>query len=551
MPNNPKKYHPFPKISLPDRTWPQQHLSSAPVWCSVDLRDGNQALINPMTMDQKLRLFKLLCDLGFKEIEVGFPAASTVEYQFVRRLIEENLIPDDVHIQVLTQAREHLINTTIESIQGAPNSIVHLYNSTSVAQRRDVFKKSKEEIIDIALQGVRWIKAALAKSDVRPVLEYSPESFTGTELDYSLDICNRVIDEWDPDGPMIINLPATVELCMPNVYADMIEYASRHLHRRDQVILSCHTHNDRGTGTAATELALLAGAQRVEGTLFGNGERTGNLDIVTVALNMLTHGIDPKLDLSDLPYIMGITDACTNLPVHERHPYAGSLVFTAFSGSHQDAINKGMAAHSLQKDPKWEVPYLSIDPSDIGKSYEAIIRINSQSGKGGVAYILEQEFQCALPKAMHVEVSKLVQRVAEVTEKEVDPQQIWSIFSESYLELDHPLSFGHFKMHSDTQQQTTCTLDLHYQGQPHQLSGTGNGPIDACKQALLTILPDFSIASYHEHSLSSGSESNAICYIQVQQDGRSWFGVGIDPNITTASVRALLSALNRLAAHSE
>ena len=418
------KYRPFPQIDLPDRAWPNRTIDRAPIWCSVDLRDGNQALINPMNLEQKLSMFSLLVDIGFKEIEVGFPSAAAVEYDFTRTLIDNGLIPEGVYPQVLTQAREHLIRRTFQAIEGTPQAIVHLYNSTSELQRRVVFRKDRAAIRQIAVDGTRLVRELADRTDTDVVYEYSPESFTGTELDYVVEVCDAVIEAWDPspDRRIIINLPATVELATPNVHADQIEWFLRNVQRRDSIILSLHTHNDRGTGVAATELGMLAGGERVEGTLFGNGERTGNVDIVTVALNLYTQGVDPGLDLSDLGRLIGISDACTELPIDARHPYAGELVFTAFSGSHQDAINKGMTA---QGDGLWEVPYLPIDPTDIGRSYQAIIRINSQSGKGGVAYVMEAEFGCQLPKTMQPEMGEVVQELTDRSGREVNAAEIW------------------------------------------------------------------------------------------------------------------------------
>ena len=444
------KYRPFPQIDLPDRAWPNRTIDRAPIWCSVDLRDGNQALINPMNLEQKLSMFSLLVDIGFKEIEVGFPSAAAVEFDFTRTLIDNGLIPEGVYPQVLTQARDHLIRRTFQAIEGTPQAIVHLYNSTSELQRRVVFRKDRAAIRQIAVDGTRLVRELADRTDTDVVYEYSPESFTGTELDYVVEVCDAVIEAWDPspDRRIIINLPATVELATPNVHADQIEWFLRNVQRRDSIILSLHTHNDRGTGVAATELGMLAGGERVEGTLFGNGERTGNVDIVTVALNLYTQGVDPGLDLSDLGRLIGISDACTELPIDARHPYAGELVFTAFSGSHQDAINKGMTA---QGDGLWEVPYLPLDPTDIGRSYQAIIRINSQSGKGGVAYVMEAEFGCQLPKTMQPEVGEVVQELTDRTGREVNAAEIWEAFRREYLEADQPIRFIDYAISSDPQ----------------------------------------------------------------------------------------------------
>ena len=444
------KYRPFPQIDLPDRAWPNRTIDRAPIWCSVDLRDGNQALINPMNLEQKLSMFSLLVDIGFKEIEVGFPSAAAVEFDFTRTLIDNGLIPEGVYPQVLTQARDHLIRRTFQAIEGTPQAIVHLYNSTSELQRRVVFRKDRAAIRQIAVDGTRLVRELADQTDTDVVYEYSPESFTGTELDYVVEVCDAVIEAWDPspERRIIINLPATVELATPNVHADQIEWFLRNVQRRDSIILSLHTHNDRGTGVAATELGMLAGGERVEGTLFGNGERTGNVDIVTVALNLYTQGVDPGLDLSDLGRLIGISDACTELPIDARHPYAGELVFTAFSGSHQDAINKGMTA---QGDGLWEVPYLPLDPTDIGRSYQAIIRINSQSGKGGVAYVMEAEFGCQLPKTMQPEVGEVVQALTDRTGREVNAAEIWNAFRQEYLEADQPIRFIDYAISSDPQ----------------------------------------------------------------------------------------------------
>ncbi|MEK9727500.1 MAG: 2-isopropylmalate synthase [Candidatus Margulisiibacteriota bacterium] len=537
------KYKALLPIQLHKRTWPSKTLTKAPIWCSVDLRDGNQALVNPMTIQQKIHFFNYLVSIGFKHIEVGFPSASSVEYEFVRHIIENNLIPDDVSIQVLTQAREHLIEKTMAAIEGAPSAIVHLYNSTSTAQRKYVFQKSKEEIIDIALYGVELIKKYLTPSHPSILLEYSPESFTGTEIDFSIDICNRVIDSWNISSPIIINLPATVELFMPNVYADLIEYASTHLHRRDEVILSVHTHNDRGTCTAATELALLAGADRVEGTLFGNGERTGNLDITTVALNLYMHGINPKLDVFNLNQMSEVYESCTGMTIPPRHPYAGELVFTAFSGSHQDAIKKGMAAYN--SNDIWDIPYLTIDPNDIGKEYQAIIRINSQSGKGGVAYILENEYQCIIPKRMQPTVAQFIQSSAESSGTEISSQKVWDIFNNEFINRDEKLKLTKIRTELTEDGQVNSELHLNYNNEAFVFKATGNGPIDASKKALVSLFPDITIDAYSEHSLSQGSDSQAICYLTVSFKDITYHGVGIDTNITLASVKALFSAINR------
>ena len=542
------KYRPFPQIDLPDRAWPNRTIDRAPIWCSVDLRDGNQALINPMNLEQKLSMFSLLVDIGFKEIEVGFPSAAAVEFDFTRTLIDNGLIPEGVYPQVLTQARDHLIRRTFQAIEGTPQAIVHLYNSTSELQRRVVFRKDRAAIRQIAVDGTRLVRELADRTDTDVVYEYSPESFTGTELDYVVEVCDAVIEAWDPspDRRIIINLPATVELATPNVHADQIEWFLRNVQRRDSIILSLHTHNDRGTGVAATELGMLAGGERVEGTLFGNGERTGNVDIVTVALNLYTQGVDPGLDLSDLGRLIGISDACTELPIDARHPYAGELVYTAFSGSHQDAINKGMTA---QGEGLWEVPYLPIDPTDVGRSYQAIIRINSQSGKGGVAYVMEAEFGCQLPKTMQPEVGEVVQALTDRTGREVNAAEIWNAFRQEYLEADQPIRFLDYAISSDPQDSSRMNgrLTVEIEGRETELTGSGNGPIDALKGALGEAgWGDFKLTHYSEHALGQGTDSTAIAYIQVvRDDGTQRFGAGTHPNIAKASALALISALNR------
>jgi 2-isopropylmalate synthase len=517
----------------------------------VDLRDGNQALAQPMSVEEKLEYFALLTRIGFKEIEVGFPSASQIEFDFTRRLIEGNLIPDDVAIQVLCQCREDLIARTLESLRGAKSAIFHLYNSTSPAQRRHVFGLDKPEIVKIAVRAVEQVKRdgrSLIAGGTRLRQEYSPESFTSTEMEFALEICEAVSDVWQPtpDDKIILNLPATVEYTTPNVHADQIEWMCRHLSRRDSTIVSLHTHNDRGTGTAATELALLAGADRVEGTLFGNGERTGNLDIVTVALNLHTHGIDPGLDFSDINGIREVYERCTGLDVPPRQPYAGELVFTAFSGSHQDAIKKSWA--NQKPGAPWDVLYIPIDPADIGRSYKAIIRINSQSGKGGVAYILEKEFGFQLPKTMHKEIGRLVNDLADTKGAELTPADILAIFRREYI--DQPgarLALQHFKT-AERDSTVKCEAGILIDGQPHRLSGSGNGPIDAFVRALAgTSLPKIDVASYSEHSLGRGAEARAVSYIQVKADrGHAFYGAGIDTNIELASIKAIVSAINRV-----
>jgi len=543
------KYVTFPPVTLPDRQWPNRTLTRAPIWCSVDLRDGNQALAQPMSVEEKLEYFDLLVRIGFKEIEVGFPSASQIEFDFTRRLIEEKRIPDGVAIQVLCQCREDLITRTLEAIRGAKTVIFHLYNSTSPAQRRYVFGLERPDIVKIATAAVAQLKRdgrALIEAGTRLRLEYSPESFTSTELEFALEICEAVSDVWQPtaEDKIILNLPATVEYATPNVHADQIEWMCRRLRRRDATIVSLHTHNDRGTGVAATELALLAGADRVEGTLFGNGERTGNLDIVTAALNLYTHGIHPGLDLSDINAIRDVYERCTRLEVPPRAPYAGELVFTAFSGSHQDAIKKSWAQR--KPDAPWDVLYIPIDPADIGRSYRAIIRINSQSGKGGVAYILEREFGLTLPKLMHKEMGRIINDLADAKGTELTPAEIHAAFQREYLQRTSPVSLQHFKA-SERDSTVHCDARIAIDGQTHALTGAGNGPIDAFVHAVAaTALPKFDVVSYAEHSLGRGAEARAVSYIQIKTErGRALFGAGVDTNIELASIKAIVSALNR------
>jgi len=551
-----KKYRPFPRIDLADRTWPSRTITRAPVWCSVDLRDGNQALIQPMSLTKKLEMFKLLVDAGFKEIEVGFPSASQVEYDFTRTLIDQGLIPDGVLIQVLTQARPHLIEKTFTSLKGAREAVVHLYNSTSVLQRRTVFKMNRKEIIALAVEGARLIKEEETKyPETHFRYEYSPESFTGTELDFALEICEAVMDVWrpTPDEPVIINLPATVELASPNVYADQIEWFSRNVSRRDAIILSLHAHNDRGCAVAATELGLLAGGQRVEGTLFGNGERTGNVDIITLALNMFTQGIDPGLDLHDINQLVEVYERVTHLPVHPRHPYAGELVYTAFSGSHQDAINKGMTMYEEAETGLWEVPYLTIDPTDVGRTYESIIRINSQSGKGGVAYVMDKEFGFKLPKEMHPEFGAIIQDLTERVGRELQPQEIYESFERAYLSVSQPFAlkgFNTVKRHFDSVDKASFAdveINLLVDGIERTLQASGNGPLDAfCAAMKASVTGEFTLCSYHEHALGGGQSATAAAYIEIEDvGGNRFWGVGIDTDIIVASIKAVMSALNR------
>jgi 2-isopropylmalate synthase len=543
------KYRPFPPVNLPTRQWPNRTLTRAPIWCSVDLRDGNQALAQPMSVEEKLEYFEMLVRIGFKEIEVGFPSASQIEFDFCRRLIEENRIPDDVAIQILCQCREELITRSIEAMRGAKNTIFHLYNSTSPAQRKHVFNATRADIVRIATQGTAWVKQysqPLVGAGTRMRFEYSPESFTSTELEFALEICEAVTDVWQPtvDNKIILNLPATVEYATPNVHADQIEWMCTHLTRRDRSIISLHTHNDRGTGIAATELAMLAGADRVEGTLFGNGERTGNLDIVTVALNLYTHGIHPGLDFSNINEIREVYERTTRLEVPARAPYAGELTFTAFSGSHQDAIKKSWA---VQKPTEpWDVLYIPIDPADIGRSYKAIIRINAQSGKGGVAYVLEHEFGLFLPKLMHKEIGQIINDVADAKGTELSAQEIHEVFSREYLERTTPVVLQQFKT-NERNSAVTCEATIAIDGNAHTLRGDGNGPIDAFTHALgATSLPKFEVLSYSEHSLGKGSEARAVSYIQIKTERNlTLYGAGVDTNIELASIKAIVSALNR------
>ncbi|BFU41868.1 2-isopropylmalate synthase [Krasilnikovia sp. MM14-A1004] len=547
-------------VDLPDRRWPGRRIEAAPRWCAVDLRDGNQALIDPMSPERKRRMFQLLVQMGYKEIEVGFPAASQTDYDFVRQLIEQDLIPDDVTIQVLVQCREHLIDRTFDSLRGAKRAIVHFYNSTSILQRRVVFGLDKDGITDIATSGARLCQkyAEIYTPDTEIFYEYSPESYTGTELDYALEICSKVIDVIDPTParPLIINLPATVEMATPNVYADSIEWMHRHLPRRDSLVLSLHPHNDRGTGVAAAELGLLAGADRIEGCLFGNGERTGNVDLVTLGLNMFAQGIDPMIDFSDIDEIKRAVEYCNQLPVHERHPYVGDLVYTSFSGSHQDAIKKGFAALQADADEagkgvddfEWGVPYLPIDPKDVGRNYEAVIRVNSQSGKGGVAYIMKEEHKLDLPRRLQIEFSGVVQHVTDVEGGEISPQQMWDIFAAEYL-VDHQ-QFGIVGL----ERYSTATVDgkveidaeVRHRGARRALLGVGNGPIDAYVQALKPLDVQVRVLDYHEHALSSGGDAQAAAYVECEVGDTTVWGVGLDANIVTASIKALTSAVNRV-----
>ena len=549
-----KRYRKFPIFRYPERTWMDQEITKAPIWCSVDLRDGNQALVDPMTVEEKVEFFQLLCKLGFKEIEVGFPAASQIEFDYLRTLVEKNLIPEDVTVQVLVQCREELLERSFQALQGVKKAIVHIYNSTSVLQRDVVFGKSREEITAIALSAVEMVKRHEKDFSGELRLEYSPESFTGTEMDYALEICNAVISAWGTKAgrEIIINLPNTVEMHSPNVYADQIEFMSNNMKEREHVILSVHPHNDRGEGIASAELALLAGAQRVEGTLFGNGERTGNVDILTLAYNLFSHGIDPMLHLENIREIQEVYERCTKMHIPERQPYAGKLVFTAFSGSHQDAINKGLQAMKERNSLIWEVPYLPIDPADIGREYEPVVRINSQSGKGGVAFILDFQYGYKLPKGMQREFADYIQSISE-KEGEVSPERILEVFLAEYVEAKSPLLFKNLRsmdMENEKEHYVSFVqLSFENEGRLKEISASGSGPIDAVANALQKELKkEFEVIDYSEHALSSASSAKAVSYIHLQDkaSGKMTYGVGISSNITRSSVRALFSAINRL-----
>ena len=548
------KYIPFQQINLPDRQWPSKVIEKAPTWCSVDLRDGNQALIDPMNLQEKLEFFHALCDMGFKEIEIGFPSASETEYEICRELIEGNHIPDDVTIQVLVQAREHLIRKTFEAIEGAKNVIVHFYNSTSTLQRKVVFKTDMQGVIDIAVKGAKLVKELTDQyqGDTNIRFEYSPESFSGTEMDNAVEICAKVMEVLGStrENPVILNLPNTVEMCTPNTYADQVEYFIRHLPNREAAIISIHPHNDRGCGVAASELALLAGAERVEGTLFGNGERTGNLDIVTMGLNMYTQGVDPELDFSNLPKYKEIYERCTGMKINERQPYIGELVFTAFSGSHQDAINKGMKYMKETDSDYWEVPYLPIDPADVGRQYEPIIRINSQSGKGGAAFVMNHDFGFDLPKKMHPEFGALVQAECERVERELTSKELYKVFEDNYINHKKKYDLMEHKLYDENGDKVTFigTIRMdNIEGHDIAITGTGNGPIDAFFNALKGVgINNYEFLSYSQHAISSGSDSKAVSYIQLKTPrGNDIFGVGIDHNVNFASILGVLNAINR------
>ncbi len=551
-----RKYRPFEPLPFQERTWPDKAITKAPAWCSVDLRDGNQALINPMNLEQKLEFFQLLCDIGFKEIEVGFPSASETEYEILRALIDQDLIPEDVTIQVLVQAREHLIRKTFEAIDGAKNVIVHFYNSTSTLQRRVVFNTDMQGVIDIAVNGARLIRKLTeeitANSDINIRYEYSPESFSGTEMDNAVLICDRVLEELGatPENRVIINLPNTVEMCTPNTYADQIEYCCRNMKHRDSAIISLHPHNDRGTATAATELGIMAGAERVEGTIFGNGERTGNSDIMNLAMNMYSQGVDPKLDFSHMNHIKEVYERCTEMKVHPRHPYAGKLVFTAFSGSHQDAINKGVNAMQKENNPYWEVPYLPIDPADLGRQYEPIVRINSQSGKGGAAFVMHQSFGYVLPKAMHPEFGRLVKKDCDEKGREISAQEVFDIFNKEYLDVHEPYDLISYKIFEENGGDGKVIVDfegtIRHDHVTKDISGKGNGPIDAFFNAIKAVgLEHYEFVSYSEHAISSGADSKAVSYIELKHGDERLFGVGVDSNISIASIKGIICAINR------
>ena len=548
-----KRYKRVPVVDYPQRQWPNKEIEKAPIWCSVDLRDGNQALIEPMTVEEKVEMFQLLVKLGFKEIEIGFPAASQIEFDFLRKLVAENMIPDYMKVQVLCQCRQELIDRTFEAIQGIPNVIFHIYNSTSTLQRDVVFRKEKPEIIDIAIAGTRMVKEGMKNYDGNLTLEYSPESFTGTELDFALEICTAVQKEWNHanENPIIFNLPATVEMNTPNVYADQIEWMHNHFEERENVIISVHPHNDRGTGVAAAELAILAGADRVEGTLFGNGERTGNVDILNLAYNMFSQGINPELDLESVNEIIEVYERCCKMQVGMRHPYAGKLVFTAFSGSHQDAINKGEQALKERGSEIWEVPYLPIDPADVGRQYEPVVRINSQSGKGGVAFVMNTVYGYKLPKAMHREFADVIQLISETEGGEVAPERIMDAFRAEYLKVKGPYEFVSARVEDDHEdEETRVTLVFKYNDREIVSQGRGSGPIDAVHMAIKNGVgaADVTILDYDEHALSQGAHAKAAAYIQMKDNksGRVTFGVGVSGNITRACIRSVFSALNRL-----
>jgi len=546
------KYKPFRPLSLPDRTWPNNFITQAPRWCSVDLRDGNQALVEPMTPNEKQKMWDLLVEIGFKEIEVGFPSASQTDFDFVRKIIEENRIPDDVTIQILCQARQELIERSCEAVAGAKNVIFHLYNSTSTLQRKVVFNMSREEITKLATDATALVKKytqPLRDAGTHVTLEYSPESYTATEVDYAVEICAAVMETWQPEEgeQIILNLPSTVEMGTPNLYADQVEYFIRNLPDRDKAVISLHTHNDRGTGVAASEMGLMAGAERIEGTLFGNGERTGNLDIITMAMNMFSQGIDPALYLTDMPRIVAVSEECTKIPIHVRQPYAGELVFTAFSGSHQDAIKKGMQFVEAGGDSAWEVPYLPIDPSDVGSHYRETVRVNSQSGKGGVAFVLEHFFGVSLPRPLLLEFSPVVQALTEAQGGELKPEVIWDSFVSEYIEVEGPYQLLDYQVHSDSNGGETCDANIKVAENEVAIHGAGSGPIEAFINAMVETLNEpLNVVDYQEYALNEGAEAQAICILALaDDDGNKYYGVGISQNTTTAAFKSIIAAINR------
>lgn len=544
-----KKYKQYQNVELKERKWPSNLITKAPIWCSVDLRDGNQALRNPMSLEKKMGFFNLLVEMGYKEIEIGFPAASQIEFDFTRHLIENNLIPEDVTIQILTQARRELIEKSFEALKGAKKAVVHLYNSTSVAQRRVVFNKSKQEVIDLAVEGTKIIKELTREyPETKFTLEYSPESFSGTELDYALEICDAVVKEWKPtiEDKVILNLPTTVEMYTPNIYADQIEWFSNNIENREFIILSSHPHNDRGTAIATAELAMLAGIDRIEGTLFGNGERTGNVDLVTLGLNLYTQGIDPEIDFGKIDNIVDIYEDCTEMIIPERQPYAGELVYTAYSGSHQDAINKGLVDY--KEGGYWEVPYLPIDPKDVGRNYEALIRINAQSGKGGIAFIMQNYYGFTIPKFMQKDLSLVIQNIADKSAKEVNAETILEAFKDNYLNIPSPLVLESFEISSKefSSQDICIKAEMKNNGVKVNITGSGNGPIDAFVHALNGLFGGCKVTSYTQHSLGSDSNAESVAYIEITDDkNESYYGVGTDSNIILASIKGIISAVNK------
>ena len=546
------KYKPFRPLTLPDRTWPNNFITQAPRWCSVDLRDGNQALVEPMTPNEKQKMWDLLVEIGFKEIEVGFPSASQTDFDFVRKIIEENRIPDDVTIQILCQARQELIERSCEAVAGAKNVIFHLYNSTSTLQRKVVFNMTREEITKLATDATALVKKytqPLRDAGTHVTLEYSPESYTATEVDYAVEICAAVMETWQPEEgeQIILNLPSTVEMGTPNLYADQVEYFIRNLPNRDKAVISLHTHNDRGTGVAASEMGLMAGAERIEGTLFGNGERTGNLDIITMAMNMFSQGIDPELYLTDMPRIVAVSEECTKIPIHVRQPYAGELVFTAFSGSHQDAIKKGMQFVEAGGDSAWEVPYLPIDPSDVGSHYRETVRVNSQSGKGGVAFVLEHFFGVSLPRPLLLEFSPVVQALTEAQGGELKPEVIWDSFVSEYIEVEGPYQLLDYQLHSDSNGGETCDANIKVAENEVPIHGAGSGPIEAFVNAMVETLNEpLNVVDYQEYALNEGAEAQAICILALaDDDGNKYYGVGISQNTTAAAFKSIIAAINR------